>query len=100
MFMAQERCCIPFDGGQGTAQFMAHSCKQFCLEQFHIMERIAVSDNPKFSPIYLPVLFFSLFPDHTLVPSLLCFFENRSALRRALPVILLHTEIACCNAVP
>ena len=31
-FMAQQGGRVSLDGGQGTAQFVAHGCEQFCFE--------------------------------------------------------------------
>src|SRR5438046_4132406 len=30
---------IALDGGERAAQLVAHCCQQFCLEQFHLLER-------------------------------------------------------------
>ena len=94
MFMAQERGCVPFNGGQGTAQFVAHSCEQFCLKQFHSMECFALCESLQFREAFNRehIMCFSILLVHALVPSLLRFFENYSAPR---PLgILLLTEIA------
>src|SRR5450759_2077410 len=46
--MPQEGGRVSLDGGQGTAQFVAHGCEQFCLQQLHTIERLAVSNSLEF----------------------------------------------------